>query len=414
MFGCSRSGYYAWMEKRKTVDPKTAARQAEDNEIKACMRKICKKLGYVPGKRGFHTYLWRDHGRNVSIKRCRVLMRQMGLIAKRPKKDAYKHQATHDHECDCPPNPVNQNFYLGVRRIILTDITYLYYGPYRTPFYVCVFKDAYTKEILGKASSGKMDVSLVQTAYDDMMAHHKSEFPDDVQVYIHSDQGSQYLSTTFKKILEDDGFLQSVSGRGNSQDNAPMESFFGRMKTAILDLVALCPDLQTAGRLVAGYIDSYNTEQYQYNLAGLTPVEFYFYLKTGIYPCDSYYGVKATEMMTLKQMVDTRLEYRRKQAEKRRQEYAGKNEERNRLHKTPKQIVARDQKMIKHEIHFWEDQKKLSEDKIHHFKDILEESKKAALFLSSASGEILDSLSDPQEWKKHPELHYVTLMKEMF
>ena len=73
----------------------------------------------------------------------------MNLVANRSKKDAYKHQATHNHEYAAPLNVVKQDFYIGPRKIILTDITYLYYGPARTPVYLCAFKDAYTKEILG-------------------------------------------------------------------------------------------------------------------------------------------------------------------------------------------------------------------------------------------------------------------------
>lgn len=90
--------------------------------------------------------------------------------------------------------------------------------------------------------------------------------------------------------MTDDGFIRSVSRRGNSQDNAPMESFFGRMKSHIMDILALCPDIETAIRLVEGYMDAYNNENYQYTLAGLTPAEFYFYSVTGVYPCDEYYG----------------------------------------------------------------------------------------------------------------------------
>lgn len=414
MFGCSRSGYYAWTKRENTTDPKKEAELLEEQEIMECMRSICKKLGYVPGKRAFRTYLWRDYDKNVSVKRCRRLMRKMGLIAKKPKKDAYKHQASHNHECDCLPNPVNQNFYLGTRRIILTDITYLYYGRFRTVFYVCVFKDAYTKEILGWSASQSMTVSLVKEAYDMMMKYHGSELKKNNTVYIHSDQGSQYLSTTFKRLLTDDEFIQSVSGRGNSQDNAPMESFFGKMKTAILDLVALCPDFETAEKLVSGYLNSYNNEQYQYNLAGLTPSEFYIYMEYGIYPCDSYYGVKATDLMPITNLIDARLEILKEQREKRRKRSAEQNKERNLLHKTPVQIIARDQKLIRHEIHTWEKQEALSKTQINHFKEILEESKKAASFITSASKEIIDSLKDPLEWKNYPELHYVTMMKEMF
>ncbi len=42
---------------------------------------------------------------------------------------------------------------------------------------MCAFKDAYTTEILGHAVSSKMDVALIQEAFNNMMDDHKSEFP---------------------------------------------------------------------------------------------------------------------------------------------------------------------------------------------------------------------------------------------
>ena len=87
-----------------------------------------------------------------------------------------------------------------------------------------------------------------------------------------------------------------------------MESFFGQMKCRIIDLVALCPDAGTAIRLVEGYIDKYNDSIYQYSLAGLAPSEYYTYVTTGTYPCDNYFGVKATELMSAGELAAARLE----------------------------------------------------------------------------------------------------------
>ena len=69
-----------------------------------------------------------------------------------------------------------------------------------------------------------MSTELVKEAYSMMMVGHVDELRG-TKVVIHSDQGSQYTATTFKQLLEDDGFVQSMSERGNSQDNAPLESF---------------------------------------------------------------------------------------------------------------------------------------------------------------------------------------------
>ena len=414
MFGCSKSGYYAWLDHMLDRDGKHAAKKAEKQEIMDDFRKIIARRGYVPGKRTFHTEMWRRFEKHVSIKRCAKIMKEMNLKPNKPKKDAYKHQATHNHECTAPENKVCQNFYIGPRRVILTDITYLYFGLSRETFYLCTFKDACTKEILGRDMSDRMTVDLVKAAYDQMMEKHGKELKGVKDVYIHSDQGSQYLSTSFRQVLEDDGFIQSVSGRGNSQDNSPMESFFSHMKTAILDLVALCPDLETAIRLVNGYIDSYNSEFYQYNLAGLTPEEYYSYVSTGIYPLDNYYGVKSTELRSVTDLVNDRRKKAEEKNAKDRAAYARKSKENNKLKRSPLQILARDQKKLLKELEEWKDSKEICELQIKALEKILEKTKEAGKFIRSVSPEIYESLRTPQNWKEYPELSYVKDMKEMY
>ena len=274
----------------------------------AKFRAIIHKLGHIPGKRTFKTHLWRDYGVIISIKKIKKIMNKMHLIPTLPKKDAYLGQATHFHECACAINYVNQDFKVGPRRVILTDITYLFYGLSRIRCYLCVFKDAFTNEILGFSLSNIMSVSLVKEAYDMMMEKHGKEInTDKVQSYIHSDQGSQYLSTDFKTLLSDDNFIQSNSFRGNCQDNAPCESFFSRMKNEIIDTISRCKTFDITKELIEGYIDNYNNIRYQLPLAGLTPHEFYLYVTTGIYPLDNYFGVKADKLYTIEEIVDAKI-----------------------------------------------------------------------------------------------------------
>ncbi len=47
----------------------------------------------------------------------------------------------------------------------------------------------------------------------------------------HSDQGSQYTSETFQRVLFTQGIVCSMSRSGNVWDNAVMESFFSTLKT---------------------------------------------------------------------------------------------------------------------------------------------------------------------------------------
>ena len=413
MFGVSKSGYYAWLERKKDKKGIQAKREADERHVKEMMLAVIRKRsGVIPGKRTFRLDIWREFGERVNVKRISRLMKSMKLVAQKPIKDAYKHQASHNHPCAAPANRVDQNFFIGPRQVILTDITYLYYGRYRETFYLCVFRDAYTRENLGWASGSEMDVGLIKRAYDMMMDIHGEELKSKCGVYIHSDQGSQYLSTTFEQLLADDGFVQSVSARGNSQDNAPMESFFGRLKTDILALVAMCNSLDVATRLVDGYLREYNTERYQYGLAGLTPCEFYEYATTGVYPLESYFGVPREDMMAVGDLKKVRRAYADKQAKKRREASKKHRDEMRMIN--PINRIHRDQGILDHMISQWRQTKNRADIQIDHLKEILESTKSALAYVLSLTDEKRDELRDPLNWRKHEELNYVFAMNEMF
>ena len=413
MFGVSDSGYYAWKARRLDKDGKQAAKLRERNDIKEKMRQIViARNGVIPGKRTFRTELFRRYGLTVNVKRIAALMKEMHLVAQRPHKDAYKHQASHNHVCAAPANEVDQDFFIGPRRVILTDITYLYYGPYRETFYLCVFRDAYTRENLGWDIGRRMTAGLVKAAYDIMLEEHGEELNRNASVYIHSDQGSQYLSTTFKELLEDDGFIQSVSARGNSQDNAPMESFFGRLKTAILDMVARCRTFEDAKALVSGYIRAYNTEHYQYDLAALTPAEFYQYATSGIYPLENYFGVPASAMMTNGDLEKVRRRYADDEAKKRREAAARKREGRRLI--DPLRIIHRDQNLLDKLIRKWEESKEAAVIQIEHLRGIVGRVREALEFIASLPAEKYEELKDPLVWRNYEQLGYVFEMNELF
>jgi len=231
-------------------------------------------------------------------------------------------------------------------------------------------------------------------------------------VYIHSDQGSQYLSTTFTQLLEEDGFVQSVSARGNSQDNAPMESFFSRLKTDILDMVACCNSFDAAGLLVDGYLNAYNKKHYQYGLAGLTPDEFYQYAVTGIYPLEHYFGVPASEMMAVGNISKVRRAYADEEANRRREASTKKREERRLV--DPEKIIKRDQSLLGRMIFEWEKMQNQAQTQVNHLKEILERTKIAMEFIGAMTADRLEELKDPLVWRKYRELSYVFAMNELF
>ena len=407
IMGVSRSGYYNWLATYEDRDGTRKQKEIEENQFKEKIRLIIRKLGFIPGKRTFRTHLWRDYGLVVNVKKIRRLMTAMNLVANRPKKDAYKGQATHYHECASKQNLVNQDFKKGPRQVILTDITYLYYGNNRTCLYLCAFKDAYTSEILGYHVDKRMTVELVKNAYQKMMENHEKELKNQLKVYIHSDQGSQYLATDFQELLTNDGFIQSMSDRGNSQDNAPMESFFGRMKCEILDIIARCVSEEDVVRLIDGYMNTFNTQRYQYTLAGLTPSEYYQYCATGIYPLDNYFGVKADDLMTIEKLVESkleRLEEKKKKSRKLKEV----------ISLEPSKIIARDQRKVRSELKKWKNQKTLVDNQIKKLQELFEKTKRAVKFYINATNEIQEELKNPQNWKKYIELDYVNDLAALY
>ena len=75
-----------------------------------------------------------------------------------------------------------------------------------------------------------------------------------------------------------------MSRRGNCWDNAPQESFFGRMKDHIEHRLKDCTEFLAVKAVIDDWMDYYNNERYQWELAKLSPNEYYEYITTGIYP----------------------------------------------------------------------------------------------------------------------------------
>ena len=116
--------------------------------------------------------------------------------------------------------------------------------------------------------------------------NHKDKIHADA--LIHSDQGAHYTSIQFISLLKDKEIRQSMSRRGNCWDNAPQESFFGHMKDEIGEYFKEIENFEKLEEIIYGYIDYYNNERYQYNLAKLSPNQFYEYYQTGEYPLKEY------------------------------------------------------------------------------------------------------------------------------
>ena len=90
----------------------------------------------------------------------------------------------------------------------------------------------------------------------------------------HSDQGSQYTSEQFQKLMADNGVACSMSRSGNVWDNAAMESFFSSLKTE-RTARKIYRTRNQARADVFDYIELFYNPQRRHSTIGyLSPMEF--------------------------------------------------------------------------------------------------------------------------------------------
>jgi len=271
----SRSGFYKYLNRIKLPTNK----ELSDREDFEYILEAYNYRGYKKGSRSIFMRLMRN-GHPMSRNKIRRIMNKYKLFCPIRKINPYKQMAKALDESTVAPNVLKRHFKdMGPRYVILTDITYLFYGNCQK-CYVSVMKDAYTNEILGYAVSSSMEEDFVLDTVKMCMSNHKHEIPQNA--LIHSDQGFHYKAYSFKQLLHDNELRQSMSRKANCWDNAPQESFFGHMKDEID--ISGCNIFDEVENVIDDYIEYYNNDRPQWDLAYLTPSEYYKYSITGQYP----------------------------------------------------------------------------------------------------------------------------------
>ncbi len=109
-----------------------------------------------------------------------------------------------------------------------TDITYIWVQDQW--LYLATVMDLYSRRIVGWSIDASMTEQLVTDAL--LMAFRRREI--EPGLIIHSDRGVQYRSQRYIDLMRSHGCKPSMSRKGNCWDNAPMESFFSRLKVELI------------------------------------------------------------------------------------------------------------------------------------------------------------------------------------
>ena len=276
--GVSRSGYYNWVA---SAD-KRAEKEAQDRADFEIILQAYQFRGYDKGIRGIYMRLLHlDPPVVMNLKKIQRLMHKYKLFCPIRKANPYRRMAKAMKTDSVFDNILNREFEEhGPRKVLLTDITYI---PYCGVFcYLSVIIDACTKQVLAYVLSESLELDFVLETVNLLITNHGVSL--DAETLIHSDQGCHYTSKKFRQIIKNSNLRQSMSRRGCCWDNAPQESFFGHMKDEIGSMIKSVEAFQEVQAIIDDWMDYYNNERYQWDLAKLSPNEYFDYLTTGIYP----------------------------------------------------------------------------------------------------------------------------------
>ena len=274
--GVSRSGYYNWVASEENRIKK----EEQDRKDFEIILEAYKYRGYNKGARGIYMRLLHMESPIImNIKKIRRLMKKYKLFCPIRQANPYRRMANALKTNNVADNLLERKFKeYGPRKVLLTDITYIKYSD--KTCYLSTILDAYTKEILSYVLSESLEIDFVLMTINILIEKHGISLT--TETLVHSDQGCHYTSYSFIQILQDKKLRQSMSRKGNCWDNAPQESFFGHMKDEI-DL-SNCKTFKDVKNIIDDWMDYYNNERYQWDLAKLSPCEYYRYITTGEYP----------------------------------------------------------------------------------------------------------------------------------
>ena len=254
----SASGYYAWRSRP------ASSREIANRGLLGDIQRVHAHHRERYGAPRIHAEL-RAEGQTVSRKRVERVMRRHGIRARAPRR--YRVCTTDSkHSLPVAANLLDQNFAAEKPdQIWLADITDL--PTCEGWLSLAVILDLFTRTVVGWAMPEPMRAELTMVALT-MAIQRRRPGP---RLIHHSDRGSQYAAGDDRKIPQAAAITQSMSRKANCWDNAPMESFFGTLKT---ELVHPCeyPNRDAARRDLFAYIKGYyNRPRIHSAIGSITP-----------------------------------------------------------------------------------------------------------------------------------------------
>lgn len=250
----STSGYYDSLTRVKS---KTKERQ---ESIEATVVAIFHDEKRIPGYRKIHRKM-KQQGHECSAETVRSACRRVG-VASCVQRKSYRPKTTDSkHSNRVDKNVLNRDFTAErPNEKWLTDITYIETN--EGFVYLSAIIDLYSRRVIAWNIETHMRTELViETVRRAIQL--RGVIPDDL--LFHMDRGIQYTAAEFRACLKLLGITQSMSGKGDCWDNAPCESFWGKLKTEWIYQRCRFKNLEEAKLAIFEYVEGYyyNTRLHQ-------------------------------------------------------------------------------------------------------------------------------------------------------
>ncbi len=270
--GLSKTHYYSVLINPNYGEYEIRKAKQDNKDIKIIKQVIDSEI-YPMGHRMVYMKMKSITGIQFGKKKILRLMRKAKLnptVRKAKKSRIENRKMIAEH---VKPNHLKRTFRLHLPyEVVLTDVSYLNYGMNQRA-YLSALKDSVTGRIYCLNVSDSNDMGLVENTIT-----HLNKFKFNKNAIFHSDQGILYLSDSFQNKINELGFKQSMSRRGNCWDNASQESFFGHFKDECKELIRQCDTLDEVKLVINDYMQYYNERRPQWTRNQMTPIEFEAYL----------------------------------------------------------------------------------------------------------------------------------------
>ena len=232
-----------------------------DTALKTAIEKLAEQWPTY-GYRRITAMLHRQ-GLKVNRKRTLRLMREIGLLQK-PKRSK-KRTTNSKHRYKRYQNLVKDLKIKQPDQVWVADITYIHLQ--KEFIYLAVIMDVFTRDIRGWELSHSIDHSLTVSALKKALKKYKPEIH-------HSDQGVQYASSDYIRLLKDAGTEVSMAEVGEPTQNGYAERLIRTIKEEEVQLSEY-ENFEDARKQIAQFLDDvYKNKRIHSSLGYLTPAEF--------------------------------------------------------------------------------------------------------------------------------------------